>query len=271
MTFRRLGLAALLLIWAGSSLAADPGAASGRYDHDGVGIALSHALALAQDNAEGLLEHPAQMRILLSDRDVPIQALYGAIFPPVRAMASRGEVRGVLLEFDPTDRTKLSITPLAKPDDPTATLTTISRSDSNGVWRQLTITATSVAGDYQDDDTGLKVVFNAPLAADPVVADLKGLAARSSEQVRVLAARAEALGRGDLAAAAALTARQSSDDLKSMPPDQLKAMSPAMSAEVRQLKAIQRVVVRQHTAVALLSADESASLVFEDGQWKVAD
>jgi hypothetical protein len=37
------------------------------------------------------------------------------------------------------------------------------------------------------------------------------------------------------------------------------------------LKAVQRVVVRAHTAVALMGEGSWSSLVLEDGGWKVAD
>ena len=269
MTSMRLALAALMLLWTGPALA--QGTASGHYDHDSVQVVLSHVTVLAQDNAEGLLDHPNQIRVVLSDQAVPVEALYGAIFPPVRAMAKQGEVHGVMFEFDPADRTRISITPLAKPDDPEASLATISQSNSQGLWRQLTVTATSITADYQDGDGGLTAMFSAPLASDPLTADLKGPAAQSSEQTRVLIARAEAMGHGDLTAAAALTARGASDDMKAMPPEELKAISQQVGEMIRHFKAVKRVVVRQHTAVALLGEGESESLVLEDGVWKVAD
>ena len=104
---------------------------------------------------------------------------------------------------------------------------------------------------------------------DPVQADLKGPAAQSSEQIRVLLARAEALGRGDLAAAAALSAQGS--DLKAMPPQVLKQIRQAAPQMIKELKAVKRVVVRQSTAVALQGGGSWTSLVLENGAWKGAD
>ncbi|HEX4180205.1 MAG TPA: hypothetical protein VHY32_05395 [Caulobacteraceae bacterium] len=271
MTSIRVGLVALFLALAGSAFAQAPATTSGAYDHDSVHIALTHVTALSQDNAEGLLDHPRQVRLVFSDQDVPIGALYEAVFPPVRDMAKLGQVRGVMLEFDPADRTAVSITPLVKPDDPSSTLATITRTNSEGLWRQLTVTETTISGDYQDADTGLRVTFSAPLAVDAIVADLKGPAAQSSAPVRALIARAEAMRSGDLTAAAALTARSASDGVKSMSPEEVKGLSAPLGEMIASLKRVPRVVIRQHSAVALMGGGESANLLFEDGAWKVAD
>jgi hypothetical protein len=268
----RLWLAGLILLCAGSACALDLGAASGRYAHDNVRIEVSHAIALMQDNTEGLLDHGPQMRVLLSDRDAPIQALYGIAFPPVRAMARQGGLRGLLLEFDPADRTSLRITVLAKPDDPTEFAPSLSLSNSNGLWRRLTVDAAHVEGEFQSgDDPGLAFSFSAPVSTDPVTADLKGAAALSSEQVRVLNARAQALGRGDLPAALALTSHQAADQLKAIPPAQLKQASASMPELIKALKGVKRVVVRKASAVAMMPDGAFMSLVFEDGGWKAAD
>ncbi|MCW5758631.1 MAG: hypothetical protein KIS90_02525 [Phenylobacterium sp.] len=45
----------------------------------------------------------------LTDREVPPSALYGQSFPPIWHMARRGEVKGVLIEFDPDDRTAVVV------------------------------------------------------------------------------------------------------------------------------------------------------------------
>ena len=268
----RLWLVGLMLICAGPAFALDPGGASGRYMRDKVHIDVSHAIALMQDNTEGLLDHGPQMRVLLSDRDVPIEALYGIAFPPVRAMAQQGNLRGLLLEFNPADRNSLRITILAKPDDPTEFAPTLSLSDSNGLWRRLTVDSTHVEGDFQSSDgADLAFTFSAPISTDPVVADLKGAAALSSEQVRVLTARTQALARGDLAAALALRSRQAGADLKGMPPAGLKQLSGPMAELLKALKGVTRVVVRKKTAVAIMPGGDVSSLVFEDGGWKVAD
>jgi hypothetical protein len=268
----RVFLAGLMLLGAGSAYALDLGGASGRYDRDKVRIEVSHAIALRQDNTEGLLDNGPQVRVLLSDRDVPIQALYGVAFPPVRAMARKGELRGLLLEFDPADRNTLRITILAKPDDPTEFAPSLSLSDSNGLWRRLTVDASHVEGDFQSSDgPDFAFSFSAPIQTDPVVADLKGPAALSSEQVRVLTARAQAIGRGDLQAALSLSTRQAGADLQTIPPAELKQASAAMAQMIKSLKSVRRVVVRKSSAVVIMPGGDFSTLAFEDGAWKVAD
>lgn len=268
----RVGLIALLLVCVGPALALDQGVASGHYDQDGVTLSFAHAVALSQDNTEGLLDHGPQVRVVLSAEEVPIQALYGVVFPPVTQMARAGVVHGVMLEFDPADRTRLHVTVLNKPDAPDAFARNISVSNSEGLWKSLEASATRLSGAYPaGDDTDLVFTFSAPLLTDPVVADLKGADAQKSEQVRVLLARAEAMGRGDMAAAAALSSRQSQADLTGLSPEALKQVKATMGALTKEIKAIKRVVVRQQTAAALMGEGGFSSLVFEDGAWKAAD
>jgi hypothetical protein len=264
---RRLVIAAALAALSRPAWALDLGAASGSFAHDGVKLSFSHAIALSQDNTEGLLENGPQIRVVLSDVAVPIAALYGIAFPPVLDLARSQAVRGVMLEFAPKAPTAMHVTVLSKPQELGASLTNISLSNSQGLFKRLDAGATQVSGDYEGDD--LKCSFSAPVFTDPVQADLKGPAAQASEQIRVLIARAQALGRGDLPAAVALSSRGS--DLKNIPPEALKQLGPRALQMVKELKAVKRVVVRQSTAVALQGQGSWASLVLENGAWKVAD
>ena len=108
------GVAALALLTAGPAFALDPGVASGHYAGDGTRLSFAHAVALSQDDTEGFLDHGPQLRVLLSQEDVPVSALYGIAFPPVRRMAQAGQVHGVLLEFSPKDKTSVQVTVLAR-------------------------------------------------------------------------------------------------------------------------------------------------------------
>jgi len=268
---RRLALAGLAALAARPALAADPGMASGGYERDGRKLAFAHAAALSQDNTEGLLEGGPQLRVVLSDVEVPAAALNGVAFPPVTGLARQDAVHGVMLEFSPKDPKTMHVTVLAKPQELGASLTNISLANSQGVFKRLEVTATRVSGEYDGGaDSGFKFSFSAPLATDPVTADLRGPDAQKSEPLRVLIARAEALGRGDLPAAVALSSQYS--DLRNAPPQMLKEMAPAMSEMVKQLKAVKRVVVRQSSAVVLQGDGGGwTSLVRENDAWKVAD
>lgn len=270
MIARRGVLAAAVALAASPALALDPGTASGHYSRDGLKLAFSHAIALSQDNAEGLLDGGPQVRVVLSDVEVPASALFGVVFPPVIGMAREEAVRGVMIEFSPKDPKAMHVTVLAKPEDPQASLTNISLSNSNGVFKALTVGATRVTGEYAgDEESDFKFSFSAPVFTDPVTANLKGPAAQGSEQMRVLVARAQAIGRGDLPAALALSSQTSG--LRGVPPEMVKEAAKAMPQLIKELKAVKRVVVRQATAVALQGDGSWSSLVLENGAWKVAD
>ncbi|MBW8813263.1 MAG: hypothetical protein JF588_07530 [Caulobacterales bacterium] len=273
-TFGRRAVLALALAFvaAGPALALDPGTSSGKFEREGVKLGFTHAVALMQDNAEGVLEHPHQMRVLLTDRELPASTLHGLMFPPVRAMARRGEVRGVLLEFDPGDRNSLQVTVLAKPDDPEAFLPSVSMSNSTGLWTRLDVSDTRVAGQLKPDDDGqLAASFSAPVFTDPIQSDLKGPAAAASEPVKVLLARADALAKGDVATAYGLSTDESAAQLKALPPAVMKQAAAQVPAMLRELKAPKRVVIRRETAAVQGAHGDWFSLELVGGAWKAAD
>src|SRR4029079_10618953 len=82
-----LALLGVLALAARPAFALDPGTASGHYAGDGVRVEVSHAVALALDNAEGELESANRMRVLLSQEDIPPAVLEGAPLPRVLALA----------------------------------------------------------------------------------------------------------------------------------------------------------------------------------------
>lgn len=266
------GIAALALAFAPPALALDPGTASGHYREEGVKLGFTHAIALAQDDAEGLLDHGPQLRVLLSQEDVPIAALYGVAFPPVRQMARAGKVHGVLLEFSPKDKTALYVTVLSPPTEPGAMVPMLSLSKTGGVWKKLDVSDTRAAGDYDGGgEPDLAFTFSAPVFNDPVQQDLKGPAAQASEPVKLLIARAEAMGKGDLAAAKAMSAKGS--QIQDIPPEMVKQVASQVPMIIKQYRGIKRVVIRGDTAVAILGGGGKswASLIREDGVWKIAD
>ena len=271
MIARRSILAAGLALAAGPALAIDEGVASGRYNDDGVDFKVTHAIALAMDNAEGFADSEKGLRVLLSDREVPVSALCGIAFPPVWRMARSGKLEGLLLNFDPADRNALVATILTRPE-PGFSLATLSLSNSEGLWSRLEVNPTRVVGELKTDASDKMVLeFSAPVFTNAIEADLKGPAAASSEPVKALLARAEALGRGDLKAAAALSTESAGQDLLAAPPEALKAF-PGLAAELtRRLKGAKRVVVRRETAAVMLGKGEWGSVARVDGVWRAAD
>lgn len=255
-----LALASVRPAWA-----IDPGVAQGRYNDDGVDFKVSHAIALAMDNAEGFSEGEG-LRVLLSDREVPVSAICGLAFPPVWNMAREGQLEGLLLKFDPKDRTSLVATVLTRPE-PGYSMANTSISNSEGLWTRLDVSATRVAGELKAEASDRMVFeFSAPVFTNAVEADLKGPAALASEPVKVLLARAEAIGRGDFKAAAALSADTRA--FENIPPEALKE-APRMSAlMVRELRRAKRVVIRRETAAVMLGEGEWSSVVKVGGVWK---
>ena len=85
----------------------------------------------------------------------------------------------------------------------------------------------------------------------------------------MLLARAQAIGRGDLPAALAVSSKDSG--LRQARPAEIKEAAKQAPMMIKQIKAIKRVVVRRETAIALMGEGSWESLVLEDGVWKVAD
>jgi hypothetical protein len=264
------GLVALALATAAPAFALDPGTASGHYTGDGAKLGFTHAVALGQDDAEGLLDHGPQVRVLLSQEEVPVAALYGIAFPPVRQMAKNGQVHGVLLEFSPKDKTSLQVTVLSPPTEPGEFMHSLSLSKTSGLWKTLDANDTRVAGDYDGGgDPDLVFSFSAPVFTDPVQSDLKGPDAVNSEFVKLLIMRAQLLAKGDLAGAKALSVKTS--QIQDMPSQALKAAATEIPGVIKQYRTAKRVVVRRDTANVLMSDKSWASFVREDGVWKIAD
>jgi len=84
--------------------AIDPGRAKGFLQAGAERVPIVEALAHFHDNAEGLLDRPRELRILLADREVPQEALAGIDFPMVGEMARDGRLRGLLIRVDPRAR-----------------------------------------------------------------------------------------------------------------------------------------------------------------------
>ena len=198
-------------------------------------------------------------------------ALYGRVFPPVWRMARSGAVRGLLLTVDPADREGLQATILTVPEAGYS-LATTTFSNSAGIWARLDVSATRLSGELKPDvSEHMAFSFSAPVFTDEVQADLRGPAAAASEPVRTLVARAEAMGRGDIEAACALSTPESAEGLRAMPPEIVKTLPRMVPQLVRRLRSTRRVVIRRATAVVVLGPGEWASLTLVDGAWKAAD
>ncbi len=271
MIVRRALLATSLALAARPAWAIDPGVASGRYRRDEELVSFSHAVALSLDNVEDPSPRKREMRVLLSDREAPASAIMGLFFPPVWRMARLGNLRALLLTFDPDDRTGLNVVVLSKRDDGYSP-PSISITNTAGLWSRLDISATRIAGDLKDDASeNMSFSFSAPVFTNEVVADLTGPAAQASDPVSVVLARTEALSRGDLVAARTYSTPDSGASLTEIPPEFIKLAKAEMVRQLRLLKSVKRVVIRRETAAVHVAPGEWASLVRLDGVWKVSD
>lgn len=267
--------------------AIDPGIAQGTLKVNNETIELKEAYAHFHDNAEGLLDYPKEVRIVLADRKVPQESLRGIAFLPVTALAKEGNVRGLLLQFDPGDQSKMVVTILRKPSRQGASLTTLSRSGSEKkMFKKLVISKTRVGGETEYEEKGSKdsesfpnisysVKFSAPLFNElPVTADLKGRAAQDSPQAKVLREKIKALEKGDFDAVKRLSTeranRRTDIFLAQMGTDQARMFAKEAAREEEQsLKGIKRVVVRGSTAVMIFSKNVWSNFALEGGQWKL--
>lgn len=286
MTRTILGFLLISLVCFQAVYAIDPGIAQGTLKINNETIELKEAYAHFHDNTEGLLDYPKEIRIVLADRRIPQESLRGIAFLPVTVLAKEGNVRGLLLQFDPGDQGKMTVTILRKPSRQGASLTTLSRSDSGKkLFKKLVISRTRVDGETEYAEKGspdsesfpsisYSVKFSAPLFNElPVTADLKGRAAQDSPQAKVLREKITALKKGDFDAVKRLSTeranRRTDLFLAQMGADQAKMFAKEAAKEEEQsLKSIKRIVVRGSTAVMIFSKNAWSSFVQEGGQWK---
>jgi len=111
-----IAVASLVLFLLGviaPAAAIDPGRAEGWIELDGERVELREAYAHLHPNREGRLPYTPELRIVLTDREIPQESLRGLDELPVLGLAAAGRVRGLLLRLDPDEPGTLSITPLA--------------------------------------------------------------------------------------------------------------------------------------------------------------
>jgi len=262
----------ILFLCPSRALGQTAGTVSGHYAKDGANIEFSHVVALGLDNAEGLLEPNVGMRLVLSDREVAVDALMGIAFTPVEDMAKRGEVRGVMVEFDPRDRTTMTVTVLDRPAEPGQTLLRETLSDSTGLWRKLASDSTRISGDYtRGNDQHLVFSFDAPIDTDPVVSTVTGAAAQDSIFLKLLRLRTQALAKRDIATLTRISSRGEAAKYATEPPPDTPEFRAFLAEQAKSLDLVLKIIVRGKTAIVLLPENSWQSFVKEDGDWKLAD
>ncbi len=249
---------------------------SGSLSVNGRPIPVKHVYAILHDNAEGFLDSSPELRVLVTDREVPIDVLYGFMFLPADDLARRDELQGVLLRFDPAKLGAVNMTILMRSS---------LRKDTDKVKiNEFEFGPDRLSGSFEFNETSFltfpdypKANFN--LKVDTVVkripnvtADLKGRDAVNSPQVKALKVIANALAKGDMKAFESLSSqralRRNKEDSERSGTDG-KEIAIKFGRSVQKLiPRAERVVVRGNMAVVILPENTVAELLFENGSWK---
>jgi hypothetical protein len=282
----QLPLLALLATTFLAGPAPDKSSCEGTIRVNSTPVELKHVRVHLYDNAEGLATRKKELRILLTDREVPASSIYGTAFPPVWHMAMEGKVQGVLLELDPSDPNNINTILLMKPKQKGRSLMTMSISESGGKvfegWkygggRVSGALKRGKEGNSADEDLPnivYAVKFDAAVdPGPPVTQDLTGAKALASPQVKVLAQAADAMSKADFAALKNLSSAAGKvqiDEMIAMTGPQAKQSAKQSGTELKAMvKKVKRVVVRGDRATVLMPDGLSVSMVLEGGTWKM--
>jgi hypothetical protein len=239
--------------------------------YQGAVVKLDHVLIVRHGNEENRPDGP-ELRIFLSDRDIPLTVAAAANTLTAQAYARRGGFTGVVIVADPIGRTSNTVTYLLHAPG-LAAGASVSSTDTDAL-SQFHVGADRASGAVALDSGDLKLTarFDAPVAANPITADLKGPAALASAPARALIACTAAIHSVDMDAAAKYdTAARMQDlsDFRAQAGEQAfgEALKGAPDAE-GVAKTLTRVIVRGPNASAVLGEGTVAELVLEGDGWK---
>lgn len=280
---------AMCILLPARARAIDPGSASGSFTFDKDTIQLKYAYAHLHDNAEGWLDTASEMRILMTDRQIPQESLAGLnAFSTLSEMLGQDKVRGVLLRFDPTAPNSIMITNLYPPKDPNESLTnkSLGYGDRSPIGN-LQISDQRVSGVFKlhtaaNEEMGWVLedyafTFSAPLFKEPAItSDVTGNKALKSPQVGVLLAKCAAMAKGDMKKARQYATDRSNlavDTYLAQAGEEAKPMFQQMAAEQENAikKGPLRVVVRGNRATLIIGEADGKNLlefVRQGDKWK---
>ena len=283
---------AVLLAMAPPALAIDAGQAKGVLRVGDERIELSHAHAHFHDNAEGILDRPKELRIVVADSAVSVGELSGTKFLPIEERAKQGGIKGVLIVLDPADPNKLNVTYLYPPEGGFSLMNQTLSTGGKDLWTRFDFDPQRVIGVLAEgdlegpDDPGARfpmrafsVDFSAPVLNEaPVTADLKGKEAKQSPQAEALRQRTQAMLAGNIDGIESYSSARSNAQLQGfisasgMSREEFAEMiKQDAQTEMELLEYIDRVVVRGDRALVIYALDEGsrwASVVLENGSWK---
>jgi hypothetical protein len=240
----------------------------------GASVKLDHVRIVRYGNEEGFSREP-ELRIFLSDRDIPLSVAGLADMLSTSEYLRHGHFNGVMITADPAGH-KLSgeVQLLNAPGMGEAGIAGLS---TNLTYSQLRVSDALVSGTAAldgggDDDIKLALTFSAPIEANPVTADLKAAAAQASAPALAMVACSRAMRSGDAAELAkydTAARNQAMVDMRAQGGEQAfrEAMADVPSAE-SVAKSVKQVVVRGHSATVRLTDGIIANIVWEGGGWK---
>lgn len=278
-----LGLMGILA--ADPSPAIDPGTASGQLSVGEVAIALKHASVMRYGNEEGILER-AELRILLTDRELPESILRGPFMQALERLARQGKVRGILLRLDAKKLTAGAVhgTLLLPPGDAPLSLPTFTITQKGGGFEKFQMGNNRVMGVTRWKfspgplpQADYIVTFDAPFFQDEVTASLHGRRALHSPQAKVFLDFEEALRRGDLEAARGFCTNDRFAELVAMRHETgekafLEAIAAGIPDRRAREKQIRAVYARGPGAIIVLDRGLERSfmaVVNVEGAWRV--
>lgn len=276
----------VVLLVAVPAAALDPGTVKGTFTINGKPVELKYAYAHLHDNKEGLLSRPRELRVLVTDREVPRESLQGILFLPVEEMAMQGQVQGLMFQLDPANPNAMVAVLLEKPAEAGLSLMRTTHSVTGSkLFKRWSFTPQRVVAEIDrrsEPNVNLPNLSAASFALEisapvfnepPVTADLRGKAAQTSPQAQLMAAAAKAMAAGDVEGVRKLQSvrgnRQFETAVKLQGVDPVQAVKQG-GAELKGVaNRIQRVVVRGERAVVLLGKDQWFTVVREGGKWKM--
>ena len=150
-----------------TAAAIDPGRATGYVEIDGERVELREAYAHLHGNVDGRLPFTPELRIVLTDLEIPQASLAGLESLPVLELARAGKVHGLLIRLDPDVPGTVLVTLLVPPRAADESPVTFRYSHPDaGIVRQLKRSSTRVGGTVECPTTGelkCSVQFSAPV------------------------------------------------------------------------------------------------------------
>lgn len=201
---------ALVVMWFQAASTESTGGVSGTLEVGGKTITLDHVLVIRHDNEEGMLDGP-ELRLLFTDTAIDPVLLGSPLLSTLDALAREGDLRGVLLRFDPTvTPRKVHGAIYHTPLPPQSSMLSFSIATENGGFQSLDVDRVQGTAEHRGTGEGkgdqsvpfaYKVTFDAPIRRNaPVTARLKGEEAQKSPQAEAVLAFERSMRAGDIQA-----------------------------------------------------------------------